>query len=52
MEKYYMNEALKLAVQAFNEDEIPVGAVVVRDNKIISQGDTLASLIIQSEAKR
>ena len=38
MEKYYMNEALKLAVQAFNEDEIPVGAVVVRDNKIIGCG--------------
>lgn len=33
-----MNEALKLAKIAFDEDEIPVGAVVVKDNKIIGCG--------------
>lgn len=38
MEKYYMNEALKLAKLAFDEDEIPVGAVVVKNNKIIGCG--------------
>lgn len=38
MEKYYMNEALKLAKKAFDEGEIPVGAVIVKDNKIISCG--------------
>ena len=33
-----MNEALKLAKLAFDEDEIPVGAVVVKNNKIIGCG--------------
>lgn len=34
----YMNEALRLALKAFEEDEIPVGAVVVKNNKIIGFG--------------
>ena len=34
----YMNEALKLAMNAFEEDEIPVGAVIVKDDKIIGSG--------------
>ena len=34
----YMNEALKLAVNAFEEDEIPVGAVIVKDDQIIGRG--------------
>lgn len=38
MEKYYMKEALKLAMKAFDEDEIPVGAIVVKNNKIIGCG--------------
>lgn len=38
MQNEYMNEALKLAEKAFNEDEIPVGAVVVKNNKIIGCG--------------
>ena len=38
MEKYYMKEALKLAMKAFDEDEIPVGAIVVKDDKIIGSG--------------
>lgn len=38
MEKYFMNEALKLAKKAFDKDEIPVGAVIVKDNKIIGCG--------------
>ena len=33
-----MKEALKLALKAYSEDEIPVGAVVVKDNKIIGCG--------------
>lgn len=35
---FFMNEALKLAKNAFDEDEVPVGAVVVCDNKIIGKG--------------
>ncbi len=34
----YMRQALNLAGQASDEDEIPVGAVVVHDNKIIGRG--------------
>lgn len=34
----FMFEALKLAEIAFDENEIPIGAVVVKDNKIIGRG--------------
>ena len=33
-DEYFMQQALKQALQAFDEDEVPVGAVVVVDNKI------------------
>lgn len=35
---FFMQEALKLAKMAFDEDEVPVGAVVTCDNKIIGKG--------------
>lgn len=35
---YFMQQALKLAQRAFDEDEIPVGALVVCNNKIIGKG--------------
>lgn len=35
--EYFMNIALKLAEQAFKENEIPVGAIIVKDNKIIAE---------------
>ena len=34
----FMFEALKLAEIAANEDEVPIGAVVVKDGKIIGKG--------------
>jgi tRNA(adenine34) deaminase len=34
---YFMNEALKQAKFAFEEDEVPVGAVIVCRNKIIAR---------------
>ncbi|MEY3060484.1 MAG: hypothetical protein RL000_1836 [Bacteroidota bacterium] len=34
----YMKLALKEAEKAFAEDEVPVGAIVVMNNKIISRG--------------
>lgn len=34
---YFMNEALKEARKAFEADEVPVGAVVVANNKIIAR---------------
>ncbi|OJW82881.1 MAG: tRNA-specific adenosine deaminase [Bacteroidetes bacterium 46-16] len=35
---YFMREALKLARTAYEAGEIPVGAIVVWDNKIIARG--------------
>ena len=34
----YMLEALKLAQTAYNKGEVPIGAVIVKDNKIIAKG--------------
>lgn len=34
----FMFEALKLAEKAFHEDEIPVGAIVVKGHRIIGKG--------------
>ena len=34
----YMSEALKLAYKSLQENEVPVGAVVVKDDKIIGRG--------------
>ena len=33
-----MQRALKLAVRSFDTDEVPVGCIIVHDNKIIGQG--------------
>lgn len=32
-----MNEAIKLAQKAYNKGEVPIGAVIVRNNKIIAR---------------
>ena len=37
----FMNEALKEAKKAYNKEEIPVGAVSVKDDKIIARGHNL-----------
>lgn len=34
----FMQKALQLAQIAFNKDEVPVGAVIVKDGKIIAEG--------------
>lgn len=38
---YFMNEALKEAKKSYLLDEVPVGAIVVKDNKIIARGHNL-----------
>ncbi len=35
---HYMRQALKQAQQAFEEEEVPVGAVIVMNNSIIAKG--------------
>ena len=37
-DEYFMKMALREAARAFEEGEVPVGAVVVTNNKIISRG--------------
>jgi len=37
-DEYFMGRALVLAQQAFDEDEVPIGAIVVHQNKIIGKG--------------
>jgi len=44
-DEYYMKRALREAEQAFAEGEIPVGAVVVCQNKIISRGHNLTETL-------
>ncbi len=38
MERYFMNKALILAKEAATNDEVPVGAVIVKNEKIIGVG--------------
>ena len=40
-EEKFMKEALKEAKKAYKKDEIPVGAVIVKDNKIIARAHNL-----------
>jgi len=37
-DEYFMNQALKEAKHALEKDEIPIGAVVVTQNRIIGKG--------------
>jgi tRNA(adenine34) deaminase len=40
-DEYFMNEALKEARMALDENEVPIGAVVVCNNKIVGKGHNL-----------
>lgn len=40
-DEYYMNEALKEATKASEEDEIPVGAVIVCNDRIVARAHNL-----------
>ena len=44
MEEKFMKEALKEAQKAFDKDEVPVGAVIVKDNKIIARAHNTKEL--------
>ena len=36
--QFFMTKAIELAEQAYKKDEVPVGAVVVKENKVIGEG--------------
>jgi tRNA(adenine34) deaminase len=40
-DEYFMKEALKEAQKAYDADEVPVGAVIVHDDKIIARAHNL-----------
>ena len=40
-DEYYMMQALKEAKRAFEDDEVPVGAVVVLNERIIARGHNM-----------
>lgn len=40
-DNYFMRRALEEAQLAFERDEVPVGAIIVADNKIIAKGHNL-----------
>jgi tRNA(adenine34) deaminase len=42
---YFMKSALREAQKAFEKDEIPVGAIIVIDNKIIARSHNLTELL-------
>ncbi len=44
-DEHFMNEALKEAQKAFEEDEVPVGAVIVSNNKIIARGHNMTETL-------
>jgi len=37
-DEYFMQQALKQAQIAFDEDEVPIGAVIVINNKVVAKG--------------
>ena len=44
-DEFYMREALKEAFKSLEKDEIPVGAVVVANNKIIARAHNLTETL-------
>lgn len=47
---YFMGEALRQAVRAFEAGEVPVGAVVVRDGRIIARAHNQVELLKDATA--
>ena len=50
IDEQYMREALKQAQRAFEEDEVPIGAVVVMNGKIIAKGYNQVEKLTDSTA--
>jgi len=48
--EHFMRQALREAEEAFAKDEVPVGAVIVMNNKIIARGHNQVELLNDSTA--
>lgn len=44
-DEYFMNEALKEARKALEKDEVPVGAVIVAENRILARAHNLTETL-------
>jgi tRNA(adenine34) deaminase len=49
-DEYYMGEALRMAFKAYRMEEVPVGAVVVHDSRIIARGFNQVELLKDATA--
>ncbi|MEO5717847.1 MAG: tRNA adenosine(34) deaminase TadA [Chthoniobacterales bacterium] len=47
---YFMSEALRMAVRAYEAEEVPIGAVVVREGKIIARASNQVELLKDATA--
>ncbi len=48
--QFFMEKALQEAQAAFDKDEVPIGAVIVRDNQIIGRGYNLTESLKDATA--
>jgi tRNA(adenine34) deaminase len=49
-DEYFMRQALNEAQQAFEKDEVPIGAVIVMNNKIIARAHNQVELLNDATA--
>lgn len=49
-DEYFMREALRQAKKAYATDEVPVGAVIVRDGKVIARAHNQVELLKDATA--
>ncbi len=49
-DKYFMHEAIKQAQQAYEENEVPIGCIIVCNNKIIARGYNMTEKLKDSTA--
>ena len=49
-DEYFMKKALQEAEMAFEKDEIPIGAIIVIDNKVIARGHNLTEMLVDVTA--
>ena len=47
---YFMSEALRMAVRAYEAEEVPIGAVVVREGKILARAFNQVELLKDATA--
>ena len=50
LDKYYMQQAIKEAEKAFEADEVPIGAILVHENKIIGRSHNQSRLLKDATA--